>query len=168
MPIPSIWSLLLGLSLEGSYLGMSIENKTSLQEFGIIQRAYLTKAISIPFGTEFTNYTRTSRMYSDDNLKQLIFSAKTYAKNDFEFLGADWDWGLGGGLKLALNNKKVQLVDSTEINALYSVSLYPTISSYAAIYFDKDKSDGIRFILDMDASFPAGLEAILSFKFNLD
>ena len=123
---------------------------------------------SINFSTGEKLSVRITGASSLKDSAEIIFSAKMYSKDDFEFLGANLRYGFGGGLKLAFNSRQVMLIDSSVVSNLQDVSFYPSLSSFVGIYIDRSKSSSIKFIFDADVTYPATLQMSIMFSSDLE
>ena len=162
-----IYSVVGGLDLDGTTIGVGIERRLSLLEFSFSQKSYVLQGTRIPFGVGWQSSTALGYAYSGDNVKAITFALKTYQKNDFEFIDANWKWGIGAGLDFLLSSRQVTLADSSVVSALYQTQVYPTFSMFVDIYPDKSEPAGVRFGYDFNIMNPPSIQFSFLFVFNL-
>ena len=154
--------LLLGLSLEGVCLGISLERQTILHEFILERRTDKTYAFQ-----SYDGWAYPIRFYTADVTSEYLLSWRAYAREDFEFLGAACRYGVGGGLGVSLINSKVQLVDSSYINNVSKLDFYPTIAIFAQIFFNETNALKLVGSLDASQKFPFSGNLVLLFVIGL-
>ncbi len=141
--------LLLGLSLTGLSLGIDLERSSILHEFILERRTYQTYAFQT-----VSVYAHPIRFYTDEGTEEYAFTWRTYAREEFEFLGSRWRYGVGGGFGLQLTNHGLQLVDSSFLNVVNRVSFYPTLAVFTQIHFDESNALKLVGTLDANSKFP--------------
>ena len=154
--------LLLGLSLEGVCLGLSLERPTILHEFLLEHRSnaiYAFRTLDI--------YAHPVRTYNSESTQEYLFSWRAYAREDFTFLGAFCKYGVGGGLGFTLTNSQVQLVDSSYLNGIATIDFYPTVAIYTQIQFNEINALKLVGSLDASQKFPFSGNLVLLFVMGL-
>ncbi|MBI3004287.1 MAG: hypothetical protein HYY49_02590 [Ignavibacteriales bacterium] len=161
----TLYYLMLGLDLSGSVVGLNMENQNAIYEFTLATKPYGYTAFSL-YGI-VDNFAKVGYVYTQPNVQRIVLSGRGYVKDNFEFLGAHWKWGLGAGMNLELQNERVRLIDSTVVNALGRVESYGSLGSFFIVYFDRSYADGLKLAGDMRLRWPVEGQITMMFMIGL-
>ena len=146
-------SLLLGLNLSGVVIGVDLETERTLHEITLSEEAYST----IRFRT-WDGWAHPVRSYR--NPKSFTLQWLTFAREDFEFLGARWRYGVGFGAGARAENVYIQSLDSAFFPAT-NIQVFPVVAIFTQIYSSEAESIKLVGSLDTSNRFPLSGQVVL-------
>ena len=156
---PQALSLLLGLSLSGVVIGVDLETERTLHEITLSEEAYSM----VRFRT-WDGWAHPVRNYR--NPRSFTLQWLTFAREDFEFLGAKWRYGIGFGAGARAENVYIQSLDSAFF-PVTNIQVFPVLAIFTQIY--SSESEGLKLIGSLDTSnrFPASGQVVFCIAVGL-
>jgi len=163
-----LYSLLMGLDLDGLMMGVNIAPPGGgSYEFTVSEKSFVTRGGTAWVG--YNAYTQTGRIYQDGSVESLTFALRMLPHTDFDFFGVQSRYGVTGAMKLSVDNVVAELKDKDYAVVVNQVRWYTSVGLFVSFYVNAERTSGFRIMgeLDADRYYPNSGKAAILFSIGL-